>query len=252
MSFPVNSSISSPRWSLFAPIWFAGLFLLFGNVATGAENSAVEKAADQMLEALGGRTAWAELKNTINGSQQNRIGDPTVVYAVITMDFEKPRFRIETTAQDLHVIRVINGDRNWRLRRTGNIEDVPETLVDEELRWYEGHLYRTIHRIAARDPSISLGLDDQGRLQVFADGERILWFRLDARGEPYAYGSHDDEVGSLLGPWDFEKDGIRHPTWVSSPDGTWRAAVKSLSVNVPMQELMFDRPGSNDQTTSAN
>ncbi len=252
MSFPVNPSISSPRWSLFAPILLAGLFLLLGHVAKGAENSAAEKTADQMLEALGGRTAWAELKNTINGSQQNRVGEPTVVYAVITMDFEKPRFRIETTAQDLHLIRVINGDRNWRLRRTGIIEDVPKTLVEEELRWYEGHLYRTIHRIAARDPVISLSLDNQGRLQVFANGERILWFRLDARSEPYAFGSFDDEVGSLSGPWDFEQDGIRHPTWVSSPDGTWRAAVKSLSVNVPMQDHMFDRPGSNDQAASAN
>ena len=172
MSFPVNPSISSLRWSLFAPILLAGLFLPLGNVAKGAENSAAEKTADQMLEALGGRTAWAELKNTINGSQQNRVGEPTDVYAVITMDFEKPRFRIETTAQNLHLIRVINGDGNWRLRRTGNIEDVPETLVEEELRWYEGHLYRTIHRIAARDPVISRSLDDQGRLQVVANGER--------------------------------------------------------------------------------
>jgi hypothetical protein len=138
------------------------------------------------------------------------------------------------------------------LRRTGNIEDMPETLVEEELRWYDGHLYRTIHRIAARDPTFNLGLDDQGRLQVFANDKRILWFRLDARGELYAFGSHDDEAGSLLGPWDVEKNGIRHPTWVSSSDGTWRAAVKSLSVNVPMQDHMFDRPGSNDQTPSAN
>lgn len=41
------------------------------------------------------------MRNTINGSQQNRAGEPTVVYAVITMDFERPRFRIETTAPSL-------------------------------------------------------------------------------------------------------------------------------------------------------
>jgi hypothetical protein len=45
-----------------------------------------------MLQRLGGRAEWAQLRNTINGSQQNRTEEPTVVYAVITMDFQKPRF----------------------------------------------------------------------------------------------------------------------------------------------------------------
>ena len=107
-----------------------------------------------MLERLGGRAAWAGLRNTINGSQQNRAGEPTVVYAVITMDFERPRFRIETTAQDLRLIRVIDGDNSWRLRRSGAIEDVPAELYADDMRWYEAHLYRTIHRVAARDPAL--------------------------------------------------------------------------------------------------
>jgi len=223
------------------------LFLsLVGNFANAGDVSAANKVADQMLEAIGGRKNWAELKNTINGSVQNRANEPTVVFAVITMDFEKPRFRIETTAQGLHLIRVINGGESWRLRRAGNIEGVPDGLLESELRWYDAHLYRTIHRIAARDPAISLSLDDQERLQVFANSERILWFRLDAKGEPYAFGAYDDEIGSLSGPWDFQQDGIHHPSWVSSSDGTWRAAVKRLSLNVPLQDQMFDRPGSSN------
>lgn len=247
MLLQLELKTSTPGSSrLFARLIIAVLLSVLGTAANGADISAADKAAERMLEALGGRQAWAELRNTINGSVQNRVNEPTVVYAVITMDFEQPRFRIETTAQDIHVIRVINGGRNWRLRRSGNIEDVPQELVESELHWYGAHLYRTIHRIASRDPAISLGLDDQGRLEVFAGGERIKWFRLDAKGEPYAFGSYDDEVGTLSGPWDFEKDGIRHPIWVSSADGTWRAAIKALSVNVPLHERMFARPGSND------
>jgi hypothetical protein len=232
--------------SPYISVILAFFFLLFGSFAHSSEVPAANKVADQMLEAIGGRKAWAELRNTINGSVQNRVNEPTVVYAVITMDFQQPRFRIETTAQDLHLIRVINGDRSWRLRRSGNIEDVPKSLLDDELRWYDAHLYRTIHRIAARDPAISLSLDDQERLQVFVDGERILWFRLDAKGEPYAFGAYDDEIGSLSGPWSFQQDGIRHPIWTSNSDGTWRAAIKTLGVNVPLHDQMFIRPGSND------
>jgi len=222
------------------------LLSLLATGANGADVSAAEKAAEKMLEAIGGRQAWAELRNTINGSVQNRVSEPTVVYAVITMDFKEPRFRIETTAQDIHVVRVINSDKNWRLRRSGNIEDVPEELVKSELRWYGAHLYRTIHRIASRDPAISLDLDDQGRLEVFDGDVRIMWFKLDAKSEPYAFGSYDDEIGSLSGPWDFETDGIRHPIWTSNSDGTWRAAIRTLSVNVPFQDHVFARPSSND------
>ena len=205
-------------------------------------DDAAERMAEQMLDAIGGRKAWAGLRNTINGSQQNRANEPTVVYAVITMDFEKPRFRIETTAQDLHLIRVINQDKHWRLRRSGEIEDVPPDLIEDDMTWYAAHLYRTIHRMAARDPGITVRVNDLNRLEILENGERLLWFALDAKGEPYAFGSWDNDVGSLSGPWDFVQDGIHHPRWVSSADGTWRAAVKSLTINVPLTEQMFARP----------
>ncbi len=217
------------------------LMLLFFPPVYG-QGPSPEELAEKMLERLGGRAAWATLRNTINGSQQNRAGEPTVVYAVITMDFEKPRFRIETTAQDLHLIRVIDQKNSWRLRRSGEIEDVPEDLLAGDMKWYAAHLYRTIHRVAARDPALSLGIGANGRLEIIADGSRILWFDLDAKGEPYAFGAWDDEVGSLSGPWDFIKDGIHHPRWVSSRDGTWRAAVKTLDINVPLHNSMFTRP----------
>lgn len=222
--------------------WLAGLAWLLLCPAAFCQDLNAEALAEKMLERLGGRTAWASLRNTINGSQQNRAGEPTVVYAVITMDFGQPRFRIETTAQDLHLIRVIDGKNSWRLRRSGKIEGVPDDLYASEMDWYAAHLYRTIHRIAARDPFLSLNLGSSGRLEVFAEGKRLLWFKLDAKGEPYAFGVGDDDEGSLSGPWDFIKDGIHHPRWVSSPDGTWRAAVKALEVNVPLHDSTFEKP----------
>ena len=109
--------------------------------------------------------------------------------------------------------------------------------------WYAGHVYRTIHRIAARDPVIALGLGQGGRLEVTERGTRIAWFKLDARGEPYNFGAHGNDVGTLCGPWEFERAGIRHPVWVSSPDGTWRANLKALAVNVPLEDALFAQPG---------
>jgi len=95
-----------------------------------AQNAAIpDQVAERMLTAIGGRTAWASLSNTINDSQQNRLVEPTLVRAVITMDFTRPRFRIETTAPNLHLIRVIDGQRNWRLNRQCKIENVPAEVV---------------------------------------------------------------------------------------------------------------------------
>ena len=225
--------------------WLTGLAILLLSPTVNAQEPDAEGLAEKMLDRLGGRTVWAELRNTINGSQQNRADEPTVVYAVITMDFERPRFRIETTAQDLHLIRVIDGKNSWRLRRSGKIEDVPESLFNDEMNWYASHLYRTIHRVAARDPSLSLNIGIDGRLVISSNDRRILWLKLDAKGEPFAFGALDDDLGSLSGPWDVVKDGIHHPRWISSSDGTWRAAVKALDVNVPLHTSRFVRPKNN-------
>jgi hypothetical protein len=239
-----NSDKTIQRPRRFRKTWPWGLAIILLSTVVHGQDLDAEALADKMLEHLGGRDAWAGLKNTINGSQQNRAGDPTVVYAIITMDFERPRFRIETTAQDLHLIRVIDGKNSWRLRRSGRIEDVPDDLFASEMGWYSAHLYRTIHRVAARDPLLSLHKGKDGRLEISAAGQRILWFKLDAKGEPYAFGARDDDVGTLSGPWDFVKDGIRHPRWISNPDGTWRAAVKALDINVPLHDSTFARPKS--------
>ena len=241
------AGVSLPPWAKPEAVLRAVLLLvLFASAPTlAAQESGAARAAERMLERLGGREAWAALENTINGSQQNRLGEPTVVHAVITIDFQRPRFRIETTAPDLHLIRVIDGpEKSWRLRRSGSIEDVPQDRYADDMAWYEAHLYRTIHRIAARDPALSLKLDAEQRLEIHSNGERLLWFKLDVTGEPYAFGVRADERGSLTGPWDFIKDGIHHPRWISSADGSWRAAVKTLELNVNLTESMFTRPDS--------
>lgn len=216
--------------------------LTFSSIGSAQNATSPDQMAERMLSAVGGRAAWANLSNTINESQQNRLDEPTVVYAVITMDYTRPRFRIETTAPDLHLIRVIDGERNWRLNRQGKIENVPAEVVAEDRQWYAGHVYRTLHRIAARDPALHLAIGDEGRLEVYEDSTRIAWFVLDASGEPYAFGAHDDDVGSITGPWDFSRDGIRHPVWVARPDGSWRAMVKALTINARLDDTVFARP----------
>jgi hypothetical protein len=197
---------------------------------------------DRMLAALGGRGAWAALRNTINDSEQYRIEEPTVVRAVIRMDFTQPRFRVDTTGPGLVLARVVDGDRHWRLNRAGVVEDVPAEVLAEDRRWHAGHVYRTIHRLAARDPALRVSVNDKGRLEVHEGGARIAWFALDVKGEPYAFGAHDNETGAISGPWNFVRDGIHHPSWVAQPDGSWRAAIRELTINAELKDSDFARP----------
>lgn len=195
----------------------------------------------KMLDRLGGKSNWAALTNTVNGSIQNRAIEPTEVYSVITMDFTAPRFSIETTSKDIYLKRVINGDKSWRISWSGVVEDLPNESYEADMLWHDAHIYRTIHRLASDDPKLSVQTRAD-RLEVIENKQRLIWFKLDAKGEPYAFGFRGDDRGSLSGPWNVIKQGIRHPSWVTHADGTWRAAVKALEFNVPLHDSQFARP----------
>jgi hypothetical protein len=209
-----------------------------------ASTSTPEAAAlaDRMLAALGGRDAWARVKNTVNDSRQDWDGDPSELRVVITMDFEKPRMRIETRGKGLHLIRVVDGDKHWRLSREGTIEPVSAETLAIDRKFWAGHVYRTVHRIAARDPALVLKVGKDNRLEVFEGGARIAWYALDRSSAVYQYGAHDDETGGIFGPWEQEAAGIRHPVWVTRDGGKWRAMLKKLEVNVPLEDALFAKP----------
>lgn len=209
-----------------------------------APMSEADIQAERLLWAVGSRPAWASLTNTVFYSQQYRRDDPTDVGAVITIDYRQPRLRIDTTGRDVQQVRFIDsdGDRNWRFDRQGRAEKVREDPLAQDLRRYTAHVYWTLQRIAVRDSKLRLALGRKGGLEVYEGNVRIAWYLLDARGEPYAMGAHDDNVGVICGPWEVERRGIRYPAWVSRPDGSWRAALKSVAVNVQMDEKLFTQP----------
>lgn len=235
--------------SVLVPLW-----LPFGACALAAPAHAAEvgppagttaeaeQLADRLLRAVGGRANWARATTLVNDSRQFRAEPPHTVRAVISIDLERPRFRIETTGVDLHLVRVIDGETDWRLTRAGEIQRVPADVRAEDARWYAGHVYRTLHRIARRDPALRLSVGSNGRLEVHEGDSRIAWYRVDARGEPYAFGGAGDDAGSLCGPWSIVSGGIRHPEWVARADGTWRAKLDRLEVGVPLDGALFSQP----------
>lgn len=219
--------------------WMAAALALAG--LARAEVSAADEA-ERMFAAIGGRAAWAAVNGTINDSQQNLAGPPGQVRVVIAMDFARPRFRIDTTGADFSTTRVIDGERSWRRTRDGAIEPVPADLYSEDMAWYGAHVYRTLHRLAAGDEALSTRLGEDGRLEVIEDGARLVWFKLDGLGMPYAFGFRDDPGMTISGPWEFQAGALKHPIWVSSADGTWRANAKSVVAGTSFDEALFSAP----------
>lgn len=215
--------------------------------ATVSETDAI---AERLLLAIGGRSAWASVTTTILYSDQYRQGDTTVVGAISTIDHQQPRVRIDVTGPGVRQVRVIesHSDRAVRLDRPGSRpEKIVEDPLARDLRNYTEHVFRTLQRIAIRDPDLRLATGRKGSLDVYEGSNRIAWYQLDARGEPYAMGAHADSVGVICGPWEIEKRGIRHPLWVSRPDGSWRLMPRSLAVNARVDDEFFTLPLAADQ-----
>jgi hypothetical protein len=209
--------------------------------SSAAPLAAATEHAEKMLNALGGRASWAALMGTVNDSQQFRATAPTEVRVVISMDFQTPRIRIETFGKDLHLIRVIDGERSWRKTRDGVIEAVPKATYDDDMRWYAAHVYRTIHRIAINDTALELRTN-ASRLEVWEQGKRLAWYKLNSDFEPFAFGAYEDDQGTVSGPWKHERNGIKHPQWTARPDGTWRAALTALDTKLEPSDALFRKP----------
>ncbi len=101
----------------------------------------------------------------------------------------------------------------------------PERVADD-LRWWEAHAYRNIGRLAKKDPALAPKLAADGRLGLYRpDGVRLMWYRLNAAGEPIAFGAWDNEAGTVFGPLAEREGGVRLPMWVASASGDFRVNI---------------------------
>lgn len=201
-----------------------------------------EAQAEKLLKAIGGRAAWARAHNMVLDAQHNRADEVAVLRTVVAVDFKRPRFRHESTAPGLLLIRVLDGNRHWQLARNGSVVPTPADQLAEDRRWYAAHPMRTLHRMAARDAALSLQLGRSGRLEVMEAGRRLAWYALDARHEPQALGAFEDEAGTVCGPWEVERRGLQHPLWTAKPDGSLRTLTKALDVNIDLVNAFFEPP----------
>lgn len=200
-----------------------------------------EARAERFLTAMGGRAAWADVKSYVIRATHHEANQPASYANTIFNDFASPRVRIEAKSATVEVQRAIEGDRGW-VRRNGIRSELTPEQVRDETRWWEANTYRTIHRLAANDPELTVRAVGPNRLEIWrTDGVRLNWFELNAAAEPIRFGTWTSEEGTVFGPL-AQHGKIKCAKWGSNATGTWRYEVVELITTTGPSNADFSQP----------
>ncbi len=199
--------------------------------------AATAAAVERLLVTMGGRETWAGVRayrvdaihDTANGRRES----------TIWVDFARPRTRTESRAPGSLRVVVLDGERVQR-RRDGDTAPPNAATIAAEREWWRTNVYRTIHRLAVRDPALTAYLTET-RLAVFERGEPLLWIRLNPDGSPAGFGADFTAPGTVFGPLR-PFGAVRVPASSTRNDGTWRASVTGFEPNPDLSAVAFDQP----------
>jgi hypothetical protein len=182
---------------------------------------------------MGGRAVWATATaikvDATHHSTALRLPHRNQIWN----DFRTPRLRILATSEEMDRELVLEGNEGTR-RDRDNTRPLTADEITEHRRWWESNVYRTLHRLAKRDPDLTVRMIGTNRLGVFRkDGARLNWLELNQQNEPILFGSWDSETGTVFGPLTTSPSGLRHSKWVTSGDGSWRVEIGGLTLVVP-------------------
>ena len=216
------------------------LLLVSALAAQAAETAAAR--VERFLSAMGGRAAWTQVKFVHVEAIHDDIAIAEPFTNKIWNDFTAPRVRFEAKNASLDRRRAITEDKGWRWR-DGQVTALTPEQYEDDRRWWEANIYRTLHRLAVNDPDLTVRAIGEHRLEVYrADGKRLNWFVLNPRGEPMLFGTWDNETGAAFGPL-VSNGTINYPKWGAIPTGPWRYEIVRLvtSDRVPA-DVSFDSP----------
>lgn len=177
--------------------------------------------AERLLAAMGGREAWVKVRWVHVHAVHDDLGIAQPFQNYIWNDFAAPRLRFESYNNNLDRRRVVAAGTGWRWADGKQIPLTPAQVTDEQ-QWWEANIYRTLQRLAARDPELEARAVGANRLEIFRrDGKRLNWFVLHPSGAPMLFSAWESEAGTVFGPLAKAGD-LRYPKWGGRPDGSWR------------------------------
>lgn len=193
--------------------------------APATAQASAEQRRDALLDAMGSAAVWRQIVGARITATHYSTATRLPYRNVIWNDFRRFRLHIEASNSELLRVFSYDGAQGWRDDGSKVTPLAPERIADERA-WWSANVYRTLHRLALPDPTLSVRLLGDGRLAVFEDGKGLLvWFVLNARGEPLRFGTSESAPGTIFGPLASHVGGARYPRWGSDSDGSWRYEV---------------------------
>lgn len=216
--------------------------IVFANPTVAAPEAAGAARAEALLAAMGGRAAWAKVKFVEVEAVHDDLSVREPFTNKIWNDFTAPRVRLEAKNDQIDRRRAIDGASGWRWR-DGEHSALTAEQYEDERSWWEANVYRTLHRLAIRDPELTARAVGEHRLEIFReDGKRLNWFILTQRGEPTLFGTWESEAGTAFGPLASSNE-IRYPKWGARPDGSWRyEIVRLVTAEATPPNVSFAKP----------
>jgi hypothetical protein len=189
---------------------------------------------DALLEAMGGRAAWAAARGYAVEARHLLATEPSPIANRILLDFRAPRVRIESARPSGTIVRILDHGRGWRLAPEG-ARQLTQAEVEDDRRFWTGNVYRTLHRLAARARELSVEAATDERILVRQQGEPLIWYRLNAAGEPVAFGPGADPAGTIFGPL-VRFGPLEFPAFSVRDGGRWRALIDRFVVDPDLSD----------------
>lgn len=220
-----------------------GAFFFLISPTAAADPDAARKAAGHLVAAMGGAEAWSGARGLVIRARHWEADLDAPYDNLIQMSLDEPRMRFEGDNAVMKRRRAVVGDAGWGVSEVRELGPMTAEQVAGDLLWWEAHAYRTIGRLARGDASLTPKLAADGRLELYRpDGVRVVWYRLNALGEPVAFGAWDNDAGTVFGPLVESEGGVKLPAWVASADGAFRAVIIEATALPHAPKADWDKP----------
>jgi len=125
--------------------------------------------AENMLEALGGKKLWAEMKSihvrTLHRSSASR---PYV--SEIWANIDENKIITVNVYQDQQKMKVVNGNDGWEIK-DGELLIMSTNELYPMLRWYKYNFYINVKRLAVGGEQYELKLNGESRFDIYEKGK---------------------------------------------------------------------------------
>ena len=141
----------------------------------GDENSLM--LAENMLEAMGGKKLWANLKSihlrTIHRDTRRDYASVTEIWANI----DENKTLTLNASNNRRSMKVVHGNDGWEIK-DGQMLILPTEELYPMLRWYRFNFYTNMKRLAIGGEQYELKLHGDKRFDVYENGEYVGGFEL--------------------------------------------------------------------------